>query len=216
MRKIKVGAFTSIDGVMQGPGGPEEDPTGGFAYGGWVAPLFDDKVGAAVDELMKEPFDLLLGRKTYDIFAAHWPYSGDEMGAMFDGINKYVASRNPDLDLTWQNSVHLGVDPIATLRKLKQEDGRALVTQGSADFLQTLFQSDLVDEITVFTFPVVLGKGKRLFGDTVPASRLKLIDSTVSDNGVLLSRYAVDGPVETGSFEFEQPTEAELKRRASL
>lgn len=216
MRKIKVGAFTSIDGVMQAPGGPEEDPTGGFAFGGWVAPLFDDKVGAAVDQLMGEPFDLLLGRKTYDIFAAHWPYSGDEMGAMFDRINKYVASRNPDLELTWQNSVHLGADPVAALKKLKQEEGRDLVTQGSTDFLQTLFKSGLVDEITVFTFPVVLGKGKRLFGDAVSPTTLKLIDSTVSDNGVLLSRYTVGGPIETGSFEFEQPTEAEIRRRAGL
>lgn len=218
MRKIIVGAFASLDGIMQAPGGPHEDPIGGFQYGGWAAPYFDEAMGQAVDEMFARPFDLLLGRKTYDIFAAHWPYVGadDPIGPLFDRITKYVATRNPDLKLTWQNSRTLGTDVVDTLRKLKGEEGPDLLTQGSTDFLQTLFKNDLVDEMYVSFFPLVLAKGKRLFGDGARPMALKLVSSNVSGSGVTVNKYVVAGGVETGSFEFEQPTEAELERRRKL
>ena len=166
MRQIVVGAFTSLDGIMQAPGGPEEDPTGGFSFGGWVAPLVDEGMGAAIEGMFARPFDLLLGRKTYDIFAAHWPYAdeNDPIGPLFDRIAKYVATRNPAFKTTWQNSHVLGPDTIAAVKALKSGDGPDLLTQGSTEFLTALFAHDLVDEINVFTFPVILGKGKRLFG----------------------------------------------------
>lgn len=218
MRKIIVGAFVSLDGVMQAPGGPEEDPIGGFTFGGWVAPLFDEKMGTAIDEMFANPFDLLLGRKTYDIFAAHWPYAdkNDPIGPLFDRINKYVATRNPRFTTTWQNSHVLGTDTVAAVETLKSEDGPDLLTQGSTDFLKTLFEHDLVDEINVFTFPVILGKGKRLFGDASFPRALTLVASSASENGIVISKYARAGDVTTGSFEFETPTEAELERRRNL
>lgn len=218
MRNIIVGAFISLDGVMQAPGGPEEDPIGGFKFGGWVAPLFDEKMGAAIGEMFANPFDLLLGRKTYDIFAAHWPYAdkNDPIGPLFDRINKYVATRNPGFKTTWQNSHVLGADTVAAVKALKSGDGPDLLTQGSTDFLKTLFEHDLVDEINVFTFPVILGKGKRLFGDASFPQALTLMASSTSENGIVISKYARAGEVTTGSFEFETPTEAELERRRNL
>ena len=218
MRKIVVGAFVNLDGVMQAPGGPEEDPVGGFEHGGWATSYFDEAMGEAVDEMFAEPFDLLLGRKTYDIFAAHWPYAGadDPIGPLFDRINKYVATRNPDFQAGWQNSHLLGTDAVAALRKLKSEDGPNLLTQGSTDFLQTLFSNDLVDELYISFFPVVLGKGKRLFGPGAVPGALKLVSSRVTGTGVTANKYLRDGDVVTGSFEFEQPTEAELQRRRNL
>jgi dihydrofolate reductase len=218
MKKIIVGAFVSLDGIMQAPGGPDEDPIGGFQYGGWAVPYFDETMGEAVGEMFARPFDLLLGRKTYDIFAAHWPYvsADDPIGPLFDRITKYVATRNPTLKLEWQNSQTLGADVIAAVKKLKSEDGPDLLTQGSTDFLQILFRNDLIDEINVSIFPVVLGKGKRLFGEGAPPAALKLVTSKVSKSGVTINRYAAAGKVATGSFEFEQPTEAELERRKNL
>jgi len=218
MRKIIVGAFVSLDGIMQAPGGPHEDPVGGFKYGGWVAPYFDETMGEAVGEMFDKPFDLLLGRKTYDIFAAHWPYVGadDPIGPLFDRITKYVATRNPNLKLDWQNSQILGPDVVATVNKLKSEGGPDLLTQGSTDFLQTLFRNELVDEINVSIFPVVLGNGKKLFGDGASPTALKLVSSKVSGAGVTINKYLRGGQVMTGSFEFERPTEAELKRRKNL
>ena len=218
MRKIIVGAFTSLDGVMQAPGGPDEDPTGGFAHGGWAVPFFDEDMGKGVDEMFSEPFDLLLGRKTYDIFAAHWPHAGpdDPIGSLFDRITKYVATRDPDMKLDWQKSRTLGSDIVASLRELKREDGPNLLTQGSTELLQTLFRHGLVDEMYVSIFPVVLGRGKRLFGDGPAPTTLKLAGSRTSGSGIVINRYLTSGPVVTGSFEFEQPTEAELERRRKL
>jgi dihydrofolate reductase len=218
MRKIIVGAMVSLDGVMQAPGGPHEDPTGGFTYGGWVAPYFDESLGQAVSDMFAKPFDLLLGRKTYDIFAAHWPYVGpdDPIGPLFDRINKYVATRNPNLKLAWQNSHALGPDALAAVRTLKSEGGPDLLTQGSTDFLKTLFQNSLVDEINISEFPLVLGKGKKLFGDGAFPTTLRLVSSKVSNSGVTINRYVRDGDIVTGSFAFEQPTEAELERRRNL
>ncbi|CDM57822.1 MULTISPECIES: dihydrofolate reductase family protein [Rhizobium] len=218
MRKIITGAFASLDGVMQAPGGPHEDPIGGFKYGGWAAPYFDQAMGEAVGEMFANPFDLLLGRKTYDIFAAHWPYvaADDPIGPLFDRITKYVATRNPDLKLSWQNSQVLGADVVGVIKALKSSDGPDLLTQGSTDFLQTLFQNDLVDELHISFFPVVLGKGKKLFGDGAFPGALKLVGSKVSGSGVTVNKYVRSGDIITGSFEFEQPTAAELERRRKL
>ncbi|MDR6756330.1 dihydrofolate reductase [Mycoplana sp. BE70] len=218
MRKIIVGTFVSLDGVMQAPGGPQEDPVGDFKHGGWAAPYFDEAMGTAVDEMFAKPFDLLLGRKTYDIFAAHWPYAGpdDPIGSLFDRITKFVATRNPDFKLTWQNSQTLGPDAVAALTKLKAEEGPDLLTQGSTDLLQTLFRHDLVDELYISLFPVVLGGGKKLFSEGAAPHALKLVSSKVTPAGVTVNKYSRAGEVQTGSFEFDQPTEAELERRKNL
>jgi dihydrofolate reductase len=218
MRKVIVGAFVSLDGIMQAPGGPHEDPIGGFEYGGWAFPYFDDTMGEFVSEVFAKPFDLLLGRKTYDIFAAHWPYVGpdDPIGPLFNRITKYVATRNPHLKLDWQNSETLGTDVVAAVNKLKGEEGPDLLTQGSTDFLQTLFRNDLVDEHYISFFPIVLGKGKKLFGDGAFPAALKLVGSKVSGSGVTVNKYVRAGEIVTGSFQLEPPTEAELERRMNL
>lgn len=218
MRKIRVSAFASLDGVMQAPGGPHEDPTGGFRFGGWVAPYFDGAMGETLDEIFAEPFDLLLGRKTYDIFAAHWPYASpeDPIGALFNRAGKFVATRNPNLELAWQNSHPLGADAIAAVRELKNREGPDLLVQGSTDFLQSLLANDLVDEITLFSMPLLLGSGKRLFTDGACPRALRLVGSKASDTGVVITKYLKDGDIETGSFAFEEPSAAELERRKNL
>jgi dihydrofolate reductase len=218
MRKVIASAFVSLDGVMQAPGGPAEDPTGGFRFGGWTAPYFDESLGGTMGEMFGRPLSLLLGRKTYDIFAAHWPYAGegDPIGKLFGDMTKYVATRDPDLELDWRNSVSLGPDAVGAVKRLKQEDGPDLLTQGSSDFLQTLFAHDLVDELTVLVFPVILGPGKRLFQGHAAPGALKLVSSLVGDSGVMVGKYARDGAVRIGDFQHAQPSEAELERRRKL
>jgi dihydrofolate reductase len=219
MRKIIVAAFVSLDGIMQAPGGPDEDPTGGFRFGGWVVPLFDDELGAAIGATFAKPFDLLLGRKTYDIFAAHWPYaentSDAEIAVAFNKATKYVASR-AQRDFSWANTEWLGEDPVAGLEKIKSGEGPDLVVQGSSDFLQTLFSHGLIDELTVLTFPVLLGSGKRLFRDGVAPAALKLIASKSTPSGGVVSTYRPAGEVITGSFALEDTSEVEKERRKSL
>jgi dihydrofolate reductase len=221
MRSIVVAAFTSLDGVMQAPGGPEEDPTGGFEHGGWVAPYFDDVVGAAMGEIFSRPYELLLGRKTYDIFAAHWPHITEPthpdyaIAEQFNRITKHVATHRPE-SLTWKNSRALGPDPIAALRALKKGDGPSLLTQGSSDFAKTLLASDVVDELRLLVFPLVLGKGKRLFGGTAWPAGFRLERSHVSPNGVVISSYARAGAVKTGSFALPEPPPEEVERRKNL
>ena len=218
MRRIIVATFTSLDGVMQAPGGPGEDPTGGFALGGWTAPHFDAALGASMGEIFGRPFDLLLGRKTYDIFAAHWPYvsdPNDPIAGLFNRVTKYVASRSSP-KLSWQNSRWLGQDIVASLQTLKGEDGPDLLVQGSSDLLQTLWKHGLVDEFSVLIFPVVLGKGKRLFGDGAVPVGLKLVKSQAYPTGVIVANYAPAGEVKTGDFQLAEPSEAELERRRKL
>ena len=218
MRRITISTFLSLDGVLQSPGGPAEDPTGGFAFGGWVAPHFDPALGATMGEIFSRPFDLLLGRKTYDIFAAHWPYvtdPNDPIAGLFNRVTKYVASRAKP-NFAWQNSEWLGEDTAATLKKLKSEDGPDLVVQGSGELIQTLWKNDLVDEFSVLTFPVVLGKGKRLFGEGVVPAGLKLVNSQIYPTGVILARYQPDGAVKAGDFQLAEPSEAERQRRKNL
>jgi dihydrofolate reductase len=215
MRRLVVNTFLTLDGVMQAPGGPEEDPTGGFEHGGWSATYWDDAMGAAMGEFMGKPFDLVLGRGTYEIFAAHWPYSDDPGAAELNNATKYVASTTLK-KVDWQNSQLIEGDVPEGIRKLKEEDGPELQVHGSAGLIQTLLTEGLVDEIRVWTFPVVIGKGKRLFGDgTVPAG-LKLTDSMVSSTGVIMAAYEPAGDVPIGSLAFEEPTEAELERRERL
>lgn len=211
MRKIVVGAFVSVDGVMQAPGGPEEDTSGGFRHGGWTVPYFDDVVGSAMGENFEAPFDLLLGRKTYDIFAAHWPHVQSDPKAKdfdaldvqiaerFNTITKFVATHRPE-SLGWNNSKALGKDVVATLRDLKKQDGPILLTQGSSELVHLLLANDLVDEMRVLTFPVVLGKGKRLFVDGGAPSALEVVKSVVSPSGVVIATYERAGEVKTGSF----------------
>jgi dihydrofolate reductase len=218
MRKIIVATFTSLDGVMQAPGGPGEDPTGGFVLGGWTAPHFDAALGAAMGEIFGHPFDLLLGRKTYDIFAAHWPYVGDPndpIAGLFNGVTKYVASRTQP-KLSWRNSRWLGQDIVASLQTLKSEDGPDLLVQGSSEMLQTLWQHRLVNEFSVLIFPVVLGKGKRLFSDGAAPAGLKLVKSQAYPTGVVVANYEPVGEVRTGDFQLTEPSEAELERRRNL
>jgi dihydrofolate reductase len=214
MRKVVAAAFVSLDGVMQAPGGPPEDPTGGFALGGWTVSYWDEPMGRFMGELFSTPFDLLLGRKTYEIFAAHWPYVGaqDPMGALFDGVTKYVATSSSE-PLTWRNSVALRGDVAGEIARLKREDGPILLTQGSSVLLQTLLAHDLIDEFRLLTFPLLLGPGKRLFGAGAKPGALRLTGTSVSTTGVIMSLYERAGEIVPGTFELPEPSEAELARR---
>jgi dihydrofolate reductase len=216
MRKVIAATFVSLDGVMQAPGGPEEDPAGGFKFGGWTFHHWDEVMGEAMGATFNAPFDLLLGRKTYDIFAAHWPYtpSDDPIAERFNAVTKYVATRS-DRPLTWNNSVALR-DAAAEVARLKQQDGPVLLIQGSSELIQTLLANDLIDEFRLLVFPVLLGKGKKLFGNGTLPIGLKLLESKASSTGVIMSTYVRAGEVSTGSFALEQPTEAELERRARI
>lgn len=215
MRKITASTFVSLDGVMQAPGGPTEDPSGGFPYGGWLPPFFDDTVGRFVDEAMGQDYDLLLGRKTYEIFAAHWGHSGDEMGALFTGIAKYVAA-GPDTPLNWNNSHRLQGDVVEAVRTLKQDGDHDLLIQGSSTLIQSLLKADLIDEVSTLTFPVVLGQGKRLFEPGGHGRTWKLVQARHSPSGVVASRYERAGPVTTGSFQMSDPNEEEAARQARM
>lgn len=198
MRKLVVLTFVSLDGVMQAPGGPQEDTDGGFKYGGWTVPFFDEFSGKVMGEQMRQPFDLLLGRKTYEIFASYWPQHAND----WPGVNeatKFVASHQ-SLSLSWSNSVLLQGDVVTAIKKLKASDGPDLKVHGSSNLIQTLLKNDLVDEFWLKIFPVTLGKGKRLFGEgTIPAG-FKLLESKVSPSGVIIASYARNGSVKTGSF----------------
>lgn len=201
MRKLVVLTFVSLDGVMQAPGGPEEDTSGGFQYGGWTVPYFDEFSGNIMSEQMGVPFDLLLGRKTYDIFAAYWPKQ-DPAGPVADPFNKatkYVVSASSP-KLTWEKSVLIEGDVVAKLKELKSRDGPMLQVHGSGNLIQTLLKNDLVDELWLKIFPVTLGSGKRLFAEgTIPAA-FKLVDSKTSPSGVIIASYKRAGDVKTGSF----------------
>lgn len=218
MRKIIVGAFISMDGVMQGPGGPTEDPTKGFKYGGWFTPFFDQEFGEEVDGLFSERYDLLLGRKTYEIFAAHWPYAEggphDEIAKQFKAISKYVVSRSGEVDTSWQGSVLL--PDVAAVKRLREQDGPNLVTQGSTELVHALFAADLVDEIKIFTAPVVLGGGKKLFADDSAAHTYKLTRSRVSSSGIMIAHYERAGDVAIGDTALDHPSEAEAKRQERM
>jgi dihydrofolate reductase len=215
MRKLVVNTFVSLDGIMQAPGGPGEDPTGGFEHEGWSVPLWDDQMGQSMGEFMGKPFDLVLGRKTYEIFAAHWPHSDAPGAAELNRATKHVASRSLH-NLEWENSQLLEGDVGEAVARLKEEDGPELQVHGSSNLIQTLLQHGLIDEFRVMIFPVVLGKGKRLFGEGAPPAALKLVDSQVSSTGVLMNTYHPAGEPQMGTFALEEPSEAELRRRENL
>ncbi|HET9819182.1 MAG TPA: dihydrofolate reductase family protein [Rhodanobacteraceae bacterium] len=204
MRKLIIPAFISLDGVIQAPGGPEEDTSGGFAHGGWVWPYADaseDVMGG----VFSRPFELLLGRRTYDIFAAYWPHVLEDaphrgIADMFNGTAKHVATHHPDT-LEWQNSRALGPDIAAAVRQLKHNDGPALVTQGSSDLVHQLLATNLVDELCLLVYPLLLGRGKRLFDDRAQASAFRLEETRATATGVLVNRYVREGDVRTGSLE---------------
>lgn len=205
MRKLTVAAFVSVDGVMQAPGGADEDRDGGFGLGGWVGPHADAAFGEVMSETFSDPYDLLLGRRTYDIFAGYWPrFEGkDALADAFGDANKYVATRDPDFEATWRNSHVLKGDVVEAIRKVKAEPGRNLLTQGSANLVQTLLASDVVDQLVVMTFPILLGAGKRLFEGAARPAGLRLHGSTVTPAGVVVARYRRDGAVQT--FDIPDP-----------
>jgi len=198
MRKLIVLTFITLDGVMQAPGGPEEDPTGSFSYGGWTVPYFDEFLGNVMGEQMGKPFDLLLGRKTYEIFAAYWPFQTDPGAAGINNATKYVASHKP-IKTDWSKTV-LITDVAQEVKKLKEGEGPEIQVHGSGNLIQTLLKNDLVDEFWLKIFPVTLGSGKRLFAEgTIPAS-FKLLESSMSPSGVIVASYARAGEVKTGTF----------------
>lgn len=208
MRELVVNTFMTLDGVIQAPGGPDEDPTGGFEHGGWSVNYWDDLMGQQMGATMSNPFALLLGRRTYEIFAAHWPHVADDPAAdALNGATKYVASRTLD-EVEWANSILLSDDVVEDVRKLKDGTGPEIQVHGSSDLLQTLIEHDLVDRYRLWTFPLVLGTGKRLFGDgTIPAG-LRLRDTTTSSTGVVIATYEPAGEIDYGSFALDEPTDA--------
>ena len=213
MRKLVVNTFMSLDGVMQSPGGPEEDPTGGFAYGGWGANYFDAEMMRRVSE--SGPYELLLGRGTYEIFAAHWPYDEGPIADQLNSTRKHVASRTLD-SVDWNNSTLITGDVAEYVAELKRQDGPEIQVHGSVGLIQTLLEHDLIDEYRLWIFPLVLGKGKRFFGaGTIPGG-MKLVDSATSKTGVTINTYERAGDIDLGSFEFDEPTEAEIERRKRL
>jgi dihydrofolate reductase len=217
VRKIIVGAQVSMDGVMQAPGGPTEDPTKGFTFGGWAMPYFDHVFGEELDRVFKQ-CDLLLGRKTYEIFAAYWPYydeaSHGGIAKLFNAIKKYVVSRSGEVDTSWAGSVLLR--DIADVTRLKQEDGPDLVTQGSTALVHALFAHDLVDALSIFMVPVVLGSGKKLFADGSAPHAFTLTRSRVSPNGLIVGHYEREGGIKIGDTTRDAPSEREMARQKRM
>jgi dihydrofolate reductase len=203
MRELLVTTFLTLDGVMQAPGGPDEDESSDFALGGWSVNYWDELMGQVMQEATEKPFDLVLGRKTYDIFAAHWPNAPeDECGKTFNEAAKHVASRSRP-ELSWVNSALIGDDVVAGVNELKRQDGPELQVHGSGDLVQTLMRHGLVDRYRLWVFPVVAGSGKRLFADGAVPSALTLVDSAVSSTGVFIGSYEPAGEIVTGSFALE-------------
>jgi dihydrofolate reductase len=194
MRKIIAITQLTLDGVMQAPGGPEEDPRSGFTHGGWAMPFVDDALSQALDETIAGEFDMLLGRRTYEIFAGYWPNQGGKIGKAFNKATKYVVTRTLD-HLDWNTSQHIGGDVVDEVRRLKASDGPALHIWGSSELLQTLIAADLVDEYRMWIAPVVLGKGKRLFENGVPPRAFSLVATRSTRSGVLLNTYRPAGPL---------------------
>jgi dihydrofolate reductase len=212
MRKIIVATYMTMDGVLQAPGGPEEDPSNGFKWGGWSFHYWDELMNNKLNKIMLNPHDLLLGRRTYEIFAAYWPYKNDAIGETFNRINKYVVATTP-IDTSWKGTILINKDVVNELKKLKQQDGPDLFVWGSSRLIQTLLSNYLVDELHTWTFPITLGKGKKLFEEGTQAQQWKLTESAVSTTGVMIASYVPDGEVKHGSFVPDEVSEAELARR---
>ncbi len=203
MRRIITTTFVTLDGVMQAPGGPEEDPSGGFAYGGWTAGIdfWDDVAASTMDRIMGQPFELLLGRRTYEIFASYWPTatSDQEVAVPFNRTVKHVVSRQP-IELTWHNSNLITGDVVPQLRQLKEQEGPDLWVHGSGNLIQTLLAHDLIDRMLVWTFPVTVGQGKRLFAEGTQPRSLRLADTEVSTTGVIIATYEPAGELRVGTM----------------
>jgi len=215
MRKLTGAVFSTLDGVIQGPGGPSEDTTGGFRFSGWLPPVGDDAIDEKIGELFGRPFDLLLGRRTYEIFSAYWPFAPDEMADIrdpFDKCTKYVLTHS-DEPLEWQNSRKVGIED---LREIKEGEGPDIVIQGSSTLYPQLIEAGLLDELTLMISPIVLGQGKRLFGDGTPPRTLKMTGHKVSDKGSIIATYEPAGPVEIGTYVTTPPSEREEERQAAM
>lgn len=216
MRKLTGAVFQSLDGVMQAPGGPEEDPTGDFRFGGWVFHFWDDSLEDPFSKVIGADYDLLLGRRTYDIFAAYWPHNQDHpIGEKFQRINKYVLTHSEE-PLSWDNSRRLSGRTAEAVAELKRSEGRDLLIQGSSTLYEPLLAAGLIDNLVIMTFPLILGRGKRIFKGNQSPERLRLIDSHVSKNGVAFLSYEPAGEVPTGSFATKDPSAEELERREKL
>lgn len=217
MRKLIVTTFVSLDGVMQAPGGPQEDPSGGFTHGGWVFPFWDDAVADSMQGLDGKDRELLLGRKTYEIFEAYWPYQAADnpLARTLNAARKHVVSRTLQ-SVAWNNSTLLQGDAVDAVRALKKQAGLDLQVIGSANLIQTLQAASLVDEFNVWTFPVVLGRGKRLFEEGAKPGALKLAGSRVSRTGVVMSTYRPAGDIPAGSFVQDAPSQKEVARREKM
>jgi dihydrofolate reductase len=214
-RKLTGAVFVSLDGVMQAPGGPEEDPTGGFRHGGWVAPYWAEDMGP-FEKLIDGDYDLLLARRTYEIFAGYWPYNQDQpIGAKFQHINKYVLTHS-DEPLAWENSSRLSGDTAEAVGELKRSEGRDLLIQGSSSLYPPLLSARLIDRLVLIRFPIVLGHGKSIFDGSEKPGAFTLTDHFVSKTGVTISLYEPAGDVRTGSFETKQPSPEEQARRAKM
>jgi dihydrofolate reductase len=215
MRKLTGAVFQSLDGVMQAPGGPEEDPTSSFRYGGWVQPLWGEEMGPFEGVIMGE-YDLLLGKRTYDIFSGYWPHNRDQpIGEKFQQIDKYVLTHSNE-PLEWENSHRLSGETAEAVAELKRSEGRDLLIQGSSALYPALLSARLIDRLILMTFPVVLGEGKSIFDGSEKAGALKLVDHFVSNTGVVIATYEPAGDVQTGSFETKPPSEEELERREKM
>ena len=213
MRKLTGAIFISLDGVIQAPGGPDEDPTSNFRLGGWVQPYWGD---SPFDDVITGDYDLLLGKRTYDIFAAYWPANRDNpIGEKFQRINKYVLTHS-DERLDWENSHKLSGETAVAVAELKRSEGRDLLIQGSSTLYVPLLAAGLIDRLILMTFPVLLGQGKRIFDGSEKPGALKLVDHAVSDKGVIFASYEPAGDVQTGSFATKEPSEAELELREKI
>ena len=217
MRELIVSAFASLDGIMQAPGGPEEDPTGGFALGGWMFGYGDESMDISASGFDGKDRELVLGRRTYEIFEAYWPYQPDDhpIARTLNAAKKYVASRTLTM-LQWNNSTLLHGDVVSAIIALKAQPGPDLQIIGSGNLIQTLQVASVINEYNVWTFPVVLGRGKRLFSETAKPSALRLVRSQVSTTGVVMSTYVPGGDIRLGSFASAEPSEKELARRKRM
>jgi len=217
MRRLIASTFVSLDGVMQAPGGPEEDPTGGFALGGWMFNFAGEDMDISAAGFDGKDREIVLGRRTYQIFEAFWPYQGEDnpIAKTLNAAKKHVASRTLTT-LHWKNSTLLRGDVASAITALKSESGPDLQIIGSGNLIQTLQAASLIDEYNVWTFPAVLGRGKRLFGETAKPSALRLVRSQVSATGVVMSTYLPAGDIQPGSFASGAPSERELARREKM
>ena len=216
MRKIIVSTFLTMDGVLQAPGGPYEDQSNDFKWGGWSFHYWDDLMNQIMGQIMADPFDLLLGRRTYEIFAAYWPYQkGGPITEKFNGIQKYVVAHQP-IELTWQNSMLITGDVTEELKKLKEQDGPDLLVNGSGKLVQTLLQHQLVDVLHTWIFPITTGTGKRLFNEGTQPAQWKLTDAKIATTGVIIASYIPDGAIPLGSFVPDKVSALEIQRREKL